>query len=416
MSQYCDCFSMLRSLASRLVSGKPNAFIMKRSTFVNCIGSFVVVVFFVNVISGAEISIQGVVNPVKEDGLLSIACTVTGLEDNSQFTIFRTLGDNKIELLASNGDILPSTDDNVFLATRHMQDGSVIYFLTIIQVTKADEGEYSCKISTIREGKLIALKSTPITVNHFPDEGSPKCSPNDLPTHKVGDIMILNCTSNPGSPAVDIQWTKSDTDVLYSVLKNTSDGQLLSELRYRVSMRDHNSVFICTISNPVFPDKTQTCHVGPLIVEPNGDHSSEDGGGDGGVIIPSADPAIVPQDTKTIISVLNKDTKNQCAEFCTEYSQTPFQWKVATLVAVATAVIFLVCGVLLFVMLKTMDKSNNNDLYATGATLQREQLYTELNQKFDDKVYIALQRQTLKEPPMRAEGQPSDQLRIVRKY
>ena len=362
-----------------------------------------------------RVSVMGVINPVKQGGLLSVSCEVRDFNNDDQVTIFRQRKDGRTQVLSVNEDILSSVDDNVFLATRHMADGAVIYFLTITQVSTEDEGEYSCKVSTVLE--LLAIGKVNVTVYHFPDEASPECHPGNLPRLQVGSILTMNCTSVAGNPVVDMEWSQSD-NVISSTPVMISDGKVFSEIRVRISKGHQNSIFICSITNPEFPSLKSTCHVGPVQVISNSDNENQFPDSVSAEISPSLVsytlPPHHPTHSLTDVQVV-KDVTEQCRDYCAANNRNPLQWKIATLIAVASAAVFLICGIFLFVLLKTIDKNNSPPMY--NETLQqREQLYTELNQKFDDKVYIALQRQALEGGSApRSDAIPSD-LRVVRKY
>lgn len=369
----------------------------------------------------ARVEVNGVVNPVKTDGLLSISCQIWDLNKDDQVTFFRQIKD-RTQTLSVNQDILSDVDDNVFLATRTMADGSVVFFLTIMHVALLDAGEYWCKVSTVME--ILAIDSVHVDVLYFPDDTSPRCSPNILPVVHEGVRLRLNCTSDAGNPDVKMQWRFSDNLLNSSPVSN--NGVLYSELHITASWRRHNNkIFICSISHPAFPDKLQTCHLGPLRVIPNGGNAIPDDEPEtGDSIIPATISAPFTMSSATDPS--SRDNENtrreQCAEVCSQSSSTfSFQWKIATLIAVATAVVFMVCGCLLFVTLKTVDRPDDAIVmhhHGGEGVAVREQLYTELSNKFDEsKVYIALERQARKELPMasRNDSLTSD-FREPRKY
>ena len=90
----------------------------------------ILVNFFSNILTYSDVIVAtSPVNPVKEQGLLTIHCQVRNLDDNHQVTITRRVGD-RIQQISVDEDVLGNAvDERVFLAVRQLLDGSTVYFL-----------------------------------------------------------------------------------------------------------------------------------------------------------------------------------------------------------------------------------------------------------------------------------------------
>ena len=155
-----------------------------------------------------EIVTTAPVNPVKAGGILSIHCQVNGLESGQSITLSRQLKDSSQIDRLSWDLTLTVQDDRIFLAMRQLEDGSLVYFLSVLQVTIADKGMYICTVSASNL-KVVAEESIDIEVQHFPDDPHPECFPPDKMQVEVGELVAMSCVSEAGYPVVDISWKRT---------------------------------------------------------------------------------------------------------------------------------------------------------------------------------------------------------------
>ena len=349
-----------------------------------------IVAFCVNKCSSkTNVQTSAPVSPVEKDGILSVRCQVWELENNiHDVTLLRTIDDN-IQRLALGEDILSSVGDRVFLAVRHMGDGSVVYFLSIMHAMREDEGLYTCSVRAKSTGSQIAVSSIRMNISYFPSESDPECT--DVPTIvQVGTLMTLNCSSDEGYPRVSLTWSRAGADELKPISYVTKDNRVYASYTFRIGMNDHNSVFLCTVSSKEYPSLTQQCHVGPLKVMsasgviPYEDVSSE---------LTTTTDVKVQRSSPGAPFEINPTFKANCDQVCAEMSSnTTFYWIVSTVVGFIFAVLFLIIVlVLIFKYLRLSNRKEPN--YIAALPAPREKVYAELDsRRSDNKVYMTLEK------------------------
>lgn len=350
------------------------------------------------------------VQPVKEGGILSLHCQISNLAANHYVTISRQLDDElDPEILSWGDDILGSIGDSFFLAVRQLNDGSIIYFLSIIGVTIRDQGRYSCKVMPSTQDSVVAIDHTDIKVMYFPRDPNPLCTPKQSLTVYAGTPLTLNCTSQSANPAVTMDWSRTGSGSVPKSMTVQRDGLSYTELRLRASLSDNEAVFLCQITSVAFPGKVKTCHVGPIVVLPNPNDLPDDDGDDkegtpGGdntdenrqpIFYPPF-PVADPFPTTAVDLFTDKTTGDHqnpiadCRDVCSSFSSPKFFWIVATVVACALAFLFFLMGGTLLWKYRQAN-AQQHTYYATNAKAfaphphhqhpTREYIYTELESK-----------------------------------
>ena len=101
------------------------------------------------------IKVTAPINPVREDAMISIHCQIWNKVEGQEVTMSRKLkGAARSQRLSWDEKVQNDDDDRIFLAERRLTDGSVVYFLSIIEVTQSDEGTYFCKIVYTEENDM----------------------------------------------------------------------------------------------------------------------------------------------------------------------------------------------------------------------------------------------------------------------
>ena len=331
------------------------------------------------------------VNPVEKDGILSVRCQVWELENSHDVTLLRTINGD-IQRLSLGEDILSTVGDRVFLAVRHMGDGSVVYFLSIMHVMRKDEGLYTCSVRAKSTGSQIAVSSIRMNISYFPSDSDPDCT--DVPSIvQVGTLITLNCSSDEGYPRVSLTWSRAGADELKPISYVTKDNRVYASYTFKIGMNDHNSVFLCTVSSKEYPSLTQQCHVGPLKVMsisgviPYDDLSSE--------LTTTSDVKVhrsSPGSPGAPFEI-NPTFKANCDQVCAEMSSnSTFYWIVSTVVGFIFAVLFLIIVlVLIFKYLRLSNRKEPN--YIAALPAPREKVYAELDsRRSDNKVYMTLEK------------------------
>ncbi len=344
------------------------------------------------------------VNPIERNGILSLHCQVKDLTPGHRVEIYRNVGQED-EALSFGEAVTSSVDDRVFLAVRYM-DASVVYFLSITDVTQDDSGVYTCKIIRTK-GKIaeIAAQSVNMSVLYFPSEQYPQCdsSLKDGPLQiQEGDMLMLNCSSEKANPTVDIKWTRTGGGTIRGNQVTESGDIVYASVAFRVTKRDQHAVFLCNITSKALPGLSRTCHIGPLkvILNRNGDNVPSDTLPDANGNIDSNPPpttitALAPVDSN-VYTGGNRGvtrTKQNCIDYCSSYSSDVFYWIIATAVCVVLGLMFFIFGVGLLLKYKRVsnDIKRTNSGF-TSARLAIDDIYAEVENKAAMKPYMSLDR------------------------
>ncbi len=337
--------------------------------------------------STAEVKLEAKlpVNPVKQGGFLSVYCQIWNIKEEYKVTISRNLRSKRLqtEMLSWGPDVLG--DERVLLALRTLEDGSAVYFLTILDVTREDEGTYVCKVRTLSGGEqIIGTSSVDVTINYFPGESSPTCSPGEPIVVTEGQEIVLNCSSTEGKPHVNFKWSKTPQHNRDSVLEdNVQSHDTHSLLTFKPSHRDDNAIFVCTISSPAFPQRSRTCHIGPITVHRDLSKQS----------VPSTTLLATQKVRETHPNVIlpTQASSSSCSKVCSTWNTDVYYWIVSTVAFSIIAIIFIIVGFCLLVKYYKLSSSSVNTpqmrIYNDA-----EDTYEKLEYRNDRKVYMALDK------------------------
>ena len=368
------------------------------------IGIFVILFIHLDIRCNAEtrIEVSAPVNPIDEGAILSVHCQIWNLQKGQEVTIFRNRTKQGVIERLSLDNKVHIEDNNVFLAERQMLDGSVVYFLSIMAATRTDEGEYSCKISSVTgSGSHDPIDSVKIHFTYFPSEPAPLCSPNGPLTVKEGSDVSFECSSALGNPIVSIQWKRAGTASMLksNVEKRITNGRVHSSLSFTPSQTNSGAVFICAIKSPAFPSIERTCHVGPItVINRNGDPYPVSVNRDS--LSVDSEPIDIIGDQFTIKPtsyVMNSNTQKteefSCDEQCPVLIPgSPIQfWIIATIAAAILTIIFLILGVV--IMIKYYRLTNLPKVEYMSALPHSEEIYVEVDGKRRENcMYMSLEK------------------------
>ena len=311
------------------------------------------------VAANQRIAVTAPVNPVDNGQILSIHCQVWNLLKGQEVTILRnrTHGGSVERLSLDN--VIHKVDDNVFIAERQLQDGSVVYFLSIVGATRSDEGEYFCKVSSVF-GRSETLSSVGITFTYFPADTDPICNPSGSRTVHEDTDALFDCSSAIGNPRVTVEWRRAgSTEILNNMKTIVVDGRLHVIYRLRPTRQDSGAVYTCTIRSVLFPKEERSCHVGPIEV-----------------IYDNMSPPIninteIPRHilsqfteepfTQSADNVVIDDTNDAqtCDDLCpvTSPGSPVHFWIIATVAAGLLTIVFLIVGIVLTVKYYRLSKT-----------------------------------------------------------
>ena len=202
---------------------------------------------------------------INEEQMIAFNCRVWNIEARQSVIITRHTEDIESETLSWDSDILANIDDRFFLAVRSQTDGSVSYFLVVMDVTRRDSGRYICQIFDKSEGRYIAEEGEVIEVNYLPSSNNPICTPRKDLTFSPG-MAAFNCTSEAAKPPVTFQWSRVAGGIRIPTESVTKADITYSEIRLNITSEDSGAVFLCTIRSAAFPEFNRKCFVGPIEV------------------------------------------------------------------------------------------------------------------------------------------------------
>ena len=375
---------------------------MQRSIIMeNCIQLYIKLFIFhlVSLVAASvetTISVTTPIDEIIEGGILSVHCQVWNLREKHDVSIFRTTrsGTDRISL---NDNVPPEVDNRVYLAVRQAPGGSRIYFLSVIEASRQDEGLYSCKvINTVGTITQVAEDSIDLKVMYFPSDSDPLCSTNKPSmVVVVGERIALNCSSNVAYPEVSLRWIQQGSTVSRDTY--VQNGRKYEIVTIEIGLNDQGSVFQCELRSEVFPGRIRSCHIGPVSV------SGLDGNQQP-VPIPSENvPSHLPNKPTFPIQTGLEDNgkspawdKLECQKTCSYHSPKVLYWIIGTIVACAFAILFFV--IFIGIMLRYRRLHFGTEILSTPRL--RDDIYSELDNRSlaCKRVYISLDRQKTRPP------------------
>lgn len=341
--------------------------------------------------AATSITASAPLEQVEEGAILSVHCQVLELQEGHEVALFRTPLDGKTQRV-SVGGVITVEEDRVFLAERQLNDGSIVYFLSVMEVTRNDQGSYKCQVFDPVEQTTVDENTVFIGVMYFPSE-LPVCNHHTPLQVMEGSVVIFNCTSERANPTVTLEWSSGGEGS--TELKGTeviSGHRVTSMLRLTAKLQDSGAMFVCKATSHVFPGEAQRCHIGPLQVVPNPRGPP-----------PPSPPHSNPTLTPNIISDNTRpgdfNTKD-CAKVCSAFdlNSPVFKWIVTTTIAgIIALTFFIVVVVCMWKYYHIQDTSRN--LYVTGRPQHQlsEQLYSELEcKRGDNMTYMSLTKEDTK--------------------
>lgn len=286
-------------------------------------------------------------------------CQIVDLSPGHEVSLSRNLSTGT-ERLSWNDGILQTVEERVFLAKR-LIDGAAVYFISIINVRRTDEGRYTCRVWSLMSDNPgdIGSESVDVKIQYFPPK--PECETDHQQGLSVqaGATFKVTCLADKGNPTVDLKWERTGDGDLTRTAEMTQeesrDGQrVVSTLTVELGSKDNQIVLVCKMTSEAFPDKIATCHVGPIAVVSDPTQMVTD---DGGILLPS-DREVRPQEvTTTALTVPSHVTteftrktrytpnKNECLQTCSTSTLT--NWVIATIIAGLIALVLLVGTIVL---------------------------------------------------------------------
>ena len=328
-----------------------------------------------NCVTNMEITTP--IDSISVGGILAVQCQIWNIQDGDTVAIARTFQGGS-EQISYGSSILESlVKDRAHLAIRTFPDGSSVYFLTMLNVLTSDSGEYSCTLSRMSGARLteIAYDSTHVQIYSFPDKSQPVCSKNPSNTVLMeGDMLELSCTAHKTIPIGDLKWRLLST---YEYLESSDSPKredVVSIAHVTLKMVHHDAIFRCELTSPGFPDRMQSCDIGPISVK------SSISTFDHGFSLTTAKP-------KEVILLDDARPTGECLNICSSSSDTIFYLTVSTAATSLLTIVFIITTCIM--CFKHHSMSSNVRL--------RQRQAPSPPSLASDPVYVSLQRQNTNE-------------------
>ena len=355
---------------------------------------------FEQVDSRTRVSLTAPVNPVRTGNMFAICCQVWDLRQGHDVLIARSKSGITEKISLSNGQLLDDVDERFFLAKRRKNDGSIIYFLSIVNAQLDDDALYSCKVYGLQETfEEIAQESQHIEVQYFPHSRYPLCAstPDEPIDVYEGKPIALTCRSEFGNPMIQIRWRRAGNTELMKGLESARSGILYSVIRKQVAESDNGAIFVCELTSPAFYSKTEVCQIGPITVIPVPKVST-----------PSIEttPMIVPDPyhggtTMATPFIHVPDVlDNHCLDRCDEQQALLFYWTIAAVISFVLCLVFLIMSVVLCCKVTTITARPRTARGVAPGVVQNyvpprnnpETVYVKLQRNSNsDRVYMTLE-------------------------
>ncbi len=367
--------------------------------------------------SSTRVEITAPVNPVRSGNMFAICCQVWDLKRGHDVSIARIKSGIIDEISVTDGQLKSDADERYFLAKRRKDDGSVVYFLSIVNANVlTDDALYSCKVNTQESSRDTRENSVHIEVYYFPHPRYPICnsSPRDPVEIYEGRRITFTCRSEMGNPLINIKWRRlGEREEMYGDVEYPRNGIFHSELRIHAKDTDDGAIFVCEVTSTAFYSKKKTCQIGPIRVIPIPK-----------VITTTTTTTPKPKTTpaslfgqyhqltsspKEAIDPLSKDSP--CFDKCAEQQTLLFYWTIAAVISFVLCLVFLIMSLVLCCKVNHINnktksrytrgvaprgggKVQNVVLTPPPTEVQQETMYVKLQKKnnnSDGRVYMTLE-------------------------
>ena len=218
-------------------------------------------------LGATTIELASLSHPVAIGGILAITCEIRNMQEGYTVSFFREINGNT-EQISTDQTYFPSMLwQRVFISKRVSSDGNTVYFMTLLDISHDDQGEYICSVSSMKNRRLVELatNSIPIEVLNFPKNAYPTCQsiPNSKQIYEGTQLRFI-CASEITNPIVNLHWSVTNDQDSYTSEDNNNGDTISSEIT-TIAARSHDGVtFVCTMTSFGFPERQRSCYIGPL--------------------------------------------------------------------------------------------------------------------------------------------------------
>ena len=323
-----------------------------------------------NAAAETQVELTTPITPVRMGDILVIQCQIWNLQNGAIVIIGHSLNGGSESITTGSSIVDSSVKNRVYLAIRSYPDGSDVYFITMLDASQSDQGEYTC---TILSGiRVLTHDTINIQIYTFPDKTQPTCTggPSDL-IMTEGSILQLTCNTYRTTPLVDLRWLLIPSyQYLQSV--NASHGEnVISNLNIKITKEHNGATFKCELTSRGFPDRMQFCKIGPISVMESGDNT----------IPGSSLISVIPERPVITPETENRFLTENCDKTCQSPSSTVFILTISTLATCMLTVVFLITTIVMCCK-----------YYNISSEVNRETGQQYISSRASDPVYVSLQR------------------------
>ena len=326
------------------------------------------------------------INRVAVGDILAIQCQIWNIQTGDTVAIARTSTDGSEQISYGSRIIESSVEDRVYLSTRTFSDGSSVYFLTLLDVRLSDSGEYLCSVTRIAESlpSIIDHDSIDVQINSFPDKSQPSCAVNPLNLMIIeGNTLELTCSTYKTVPIVDLKWRSLlKYEYLQSPILFQGDT-VVSRLYITTEKAHHGEIFRCEITSPSFPDRIQSCEIGPMSIQ-----SSSNIADSGFSLTTRTSKEVIRVDTANPITPIG-----DCQNVCTSLN-TAFYLTVSTAATGLLSIIFFITTIVMCCKYHNVssDVRQNQRYVPTPPSQVSDPVYVSLSRRnTNERVYMTLE-------------------------
>ncbi len=323
-----------------------------------------------------RVSMSSPSGTVTVGGILAIRCQVWNLQKHLTVNILRNTDAHPEQIVNGDEIVRGSERLNMFLATRPFADGSIIHFVTMVDISYSHGGEYVCKVINLGDVRNVADDSVYINVYSLPANIYPFCTstPNEPITLRVHDVLKTRCTSGKGAPTISMEWINTKSNVQISSREYYEGSLVHSETVIQVDESFHGAILSCDITSDGFPDWKRSCTIGPIRIK---SHSSTVHGKD-------VNPNTVSTNDKNMVGPVqggNTQYTGRCGECSSSNEMMEHYLTVATVGTGLLTILFIITTIIMC-----------HKYHSISEQTRRQPTRVLASQQSVEPVYVSLQR------------------------
>ena len=157
----------------------------------------------------------------------------------------------------------------IFISKRSVSGSSTVYFMTLVDVSIDDQGEYICSVFSMKNRRFVEIATNSLTIEilSFPHNLYPTCQgiPNMMRVNEETKLRFV-CTSERTNPLVELQWSSNMEVISPDIYDTHNEEYISSEISVITKRSFSGATFVCKMTSSGFPERQRSCYVGPITV------------------------------------------------------------------------------------------------------------------------------------------------------